>query len=381
MLAPGGLKDATLTVAIKNELTPKLNLLMPAMQAEIAYAFEQGVGACKEWTPIVPLDSVMRIIALVSGRIFVGPELNRNDEYVSTLVGFAVRNMMVTTSMRKYPAWLRPLAEHWDANVKKVNESIEVMGRLIEPLVEARHGSGKEHNDMLAWAMACCPPDRSTDLRWQAMYMLQIGTASIHVTSTTVTHLWFDLAARPQYLAELRAEIEEVAASEPEGKLGKTSLPRLKKLDSFMKESMRLNPFSVTGFSRKVMTDLTMADGTVFPAGITITAPVSRISMDPDIYDDPETFDGLRFCKLRERPGNETKYQYVATNKETLNWGHGNHACPGRFFANNEIKFIMSHLILHYDIKLPDGEGRPQNIWTEGAIMPDASKAVLFKAR
>lgn len=386
MLAPGGLHDLTLTNAIKNELTPNLWAITKDMEDEIAYAFNESVGLCKDWTVISPQAAVMRIIALVSGRIFVGPGLNRDAVYLENLLGFAVRTWMVTTSMRRYPKWLRPMAQHWDQEVRKVNAAIDTMAGLLKPLISAREVAvvGEKtgcFNDMLMWAMATCPQDHRTDLRWQAMYMLQIGTASIHVTSTTVTHIWFDLAARPEYLQILREEIEQVTASEPDGVLGKTSLPKLKKLDSFMKESMRLNPFSVTGFSRKVMQDLRMSDGTIFPKGITITAPVSQISIDPEIYSNPDEFDGLRFFKLREEPGKETNYQFVATNKDSLNWGHGPRACPGRFFANNEIKFIMAHLIMKYDIRLPDGERRPQNVWTEGAIVPDGTKQVLFKSR
>lgn len=381
MLAPGGLEDLTLTHAIKNNLTPKLGVIMQEMQEEIAYSFQETVGQCKYWTPVSPQAVVMRIIALVSGRIFVGAGLNRNHVYLNSLVGFALRTWMVTTSMRRYPRWLRPLAQYWDPEVSKVNEAITTMGILLKPLIMTREDENEPHNDMLAWAMATCPQEHRTNLRWQAMYQLQIGTASIHVTSTTVTHLWFDLAANPEIICILREEIEQVMASDPDGILGKTSIPRLKKLDSFMKESMRLNPFSVTGFSRKVMQDLTLSDETTLPKGITITTPVSQISMDPKIYPDPETFDGLRFYRLRKQPGNETKHQFVATNKDWLNWGHGPRACPGRFFANNEIKLIMVHLILNYEVKLPDSEGRPQNVWTEGAIMPDGTKQVLFRSR
>ncbi|KUI57329.1 Ent-kaurene oxidase [Cytospora mali] len=379
MLAPGGLEDLTLTHAIKNDLTPKLGIIMQEMQEEISYAFEGTVGKCKDWTPVSPQAAVMRIIALVSGRIFVGPELNRNDIYLSNLVGFAVRTWMVTTSMRRYPKWLRPLAQYWNPEVGKVEEAIATMGNLLKPLIIGRGEMIGSHNDMLAWSMATCPQEHREDLRWQSMYQLQIGTASIHVTSTTVTHLWFDLAARPDYMRILRQEIEQLMATG--GVLDKTSIPRLRKLDSFMKESMRINPFSVTGFSRKVMQDLTLSDGTILPKGITITTPVSQISMDPDIYPNPEIFDGLRFYKLREQPGNETRHQFVATNKDCLNWGHGPRACPGRFFANNEIKLIMAHLILNYDIKLPDGEMRPRNVWTEGAIVPDGTRQVLFRSR
>jgi len=32
-------------------------------------------------------------------------------------------------------------------------------------------------------------------------------------------------------------------------------------------------------------------------------------------------------------------------------FGYGEHACPGRFFASNEIKIALIHLLLKYDWK------------------------------
>lgn len=58
-----------------------------------------------------------------------------------------------------------------------------------------------------------------------------------------------DLASRPQYFQPLRAEIEQVIKEDGHDedgdgflKLKKGSLTKLRKLDSFMKESQRLNP-------------------------------------------------------------------------------------------------------------------------------------------
>jgi hypothetical protein len=50
------------------------------------------------------------------------------------------------------------------------------------------------------------------------------------------------LAAHPEYTKVLREEIERISAAEPSGKLCKKTMPKLKKLDSFIKESQRINP-------------------------------------------------------------------------------------------------------------------------------------------
>jgi len=57
-----------------------------------------------------------------------------------------------------------------------------------------------------------------------------------------VTNILYDLASHPEYIPELRAEVSEVLAAEPGQRMRKTSLPKMRKLDSLLLESQRLNP-------------------------------------------------------------------------------------------------------------------------------------------
>jgi cytochrome P450 len=76
-----------------------------------------------------------------------------------------------------------------------------------------------------------------------------VSFAAIHTTTTTSCQAIFDLVVRPEYIQPLRDEIEQVIAedgheADSDGflKLKKASLTKLKKLDSFLKESQRFNP-------------------------------------------------------------------------------------------------------------------------------------------
>ena len=57
----------------------------------------------------------------------------------------------------------------------------------------------------------------------------------------TFTQVLFDLAQRPEYIPELREEIETIAKTEG---FTKTSMLKLVKVDSFIKESQRLGGIS-----------------------------------------------------------------------------------------------------------------------------------------
>ena len=74
--------------------------------------------------------------------------------------------------------------------------------------------------------------------------------------------------------------------------------------------------------------------------------------------------------------------QFVTTNNaDQLHWGVGTHACPGRFFAQYEIKMLLSEILLKYDFKLPAGMGRPPDIGRDIRIVPNPFAEVEFRNR
>lgn len=127
-------------------------------------------------------------------------------------------------------------------------------------------------------------------------------------------------------------------------------------MDSVLKESARINSFP-TQMRRIAEKELTLSDGTVIPKGTyTMIAPVPML--DPGLYGPaPKQFDGHRFLRMREqaqgsvKDSNIDRYQYVSLSNEDLTFGHGRHACPGRFFASYEIKIMLAYLLLHYEFQ------------------------------
>lgn len=102
--------------------------------------------------------------------------------------------------------------------------------------------------DMLQWL-----EDFSTgeDLAPERIVDQQLGLsfASTHGTTNLTVNVIYDLAARwDEYAHELRSEIEN-ALDEDGGTMIKTTPLKLSKMDSFIKESQRMNP----GSARKLL--------------------------------------------------------------------------------------------------------------------------------
>ena len=101
---------------------------------------------------------------------------------------------------------------------------------------------------------------------------------------------------------------------------------------------------------------------------------------DPAVYKNPESWDGYRFLRLRETPGKDREAAFVSTNERHLGFGHGKHACPGRFFASSELKVALSHILLKYDLQLPKG-AVVQHRYSGASYYADPAATLLIRRR
>ena len=117
---------------------------------------------------------------------------------------------------------------------------------------------------------------------------------------------------------------------------------------------------------------MTLPDGTFIPKGVKLEVNTASIHTDPEHYENPHEFDGLRYYRMRQREGEEMKHLYYSVGKNDLSFGYGRHACPGRYLGHLNIKLILSELLMNYDLKLPPGETRPKNSDFEALVsIPD----------
>ena len=57
------------------------------------------------------------------------------------------------------------------------------------------------------------------------------------------------------------------------------------------------------------------------------------------------------------------------------------HYSPGRFFAVNELKTMLAHVVVTYDVKLEDNAARPPSLRFGPVILADPCAKVLFRKR
>ncbi|KAF8574248.1 cytochrome P450 [Ramaria rubella] len=372
---------------VRSQLTRNISNLYPAMLDELVPTFEDyipvtDVDLGADWTPITVLETGMKIISRVSNRIFVGAPTCRDPEWVDLNIRFTVDLFIGASILGFFPEFLKPVVGRC---VTKVPGAIRTGLKHIGAMIEERQRKIDEYgfdypdrpNDLLSWLMEEAKGEQRTT-RNLTLRILGMNFAAIHTTSMSFAQALFSLAAHPECIAPIREEIETVIA---EHGWNKVSATHMRKLDSLLKENQRMYGIGSITLSRKAVKEFSFSDGIRIPVGSIVSAPTIAIHRDESVYTDPETFNVFRFSDMREAEGEGTKNQMVATSVDYLPFGHGKHACPGRFFAANELKAMLAHLLLTYDIKLENEGVRPANQWFAFACVPNPKGRVLFRKR
>jgi cytochrome P450 len=370
---------------MRNVLTRNTPAVLESFNAEVGYAVNKMIGPCKEWTAIRPRYAMSRIASIMSGRAFVGLPLSREDDWVEATVNYTAGVSRAWLVLRLIPWPIRYFIAPFLPQVQALKRQKAINEEKLAPVIEKkRSGSRKTKStpggDMIEWFIS--QYSKPPNARQLGRDQLLTTFASIYNLSNALSYVIFDLAALDS--KEIALMREEVIQNIPEdGTIDKMNLPKLKRLDSFAKESQRLSPPSLVNIPRIVTNPkgLRCSTGHILPYGTRMTIHAHAINRNPEIYPNPTKFEPFRFSNLRETPGNEHKYQHATTGMDNINFGHGLWACPGRFFASVEIKVVLSYILRHYDVKLKPGDQKPKQQHFGLAILPDPEAEVLFRTR
>ena len=323
--------------------------------------------------------------------------------------------------LRLFPEFMKPVIGPLVTLPNRLHYSrcskhlVPVIQERINSIREKQQNPGssfKEPNDFITWSIHASQkaPDlheRTADMI--SKRLLATAFAAIHTSAITITNVLFDLAAAPKgrgYLEGVREEVERMLAEE-HGNWTKAGLAKLVRTDSALRESMRISGFVAKGPARQVVAPkgVTMNNGLYLPKGVHVGVASEPIHRDPNIYENANDYDAFRFSRPREAfistkdtSSNEAKgvmplasendmvealkhknLSMVTTSETFVKFGHGRHACPGRFFAATELKLLVAYMVLNYDIKTLTE--RPQGQWFIENTLPPMKATISVRRR
>ncbi|KAH9954865.1 cytochrome P450 [Russula dissimulans] len=337
------IEDEYHTGVVRSQLTRSIATTFKELREELIKGLDDWIPTRDDqWVKVPVMEMLQRVICCATNRVFIGIPLC-----------FIVSHMLsnLPSQIRQETEFIRPMVEEW---FKKMEEY------------------GKDWDDQLAKGV-----ERSLD--GLARRMLLVNFVAIHSTSQTFMQVLYRLLANPEYIEPLRQEVEAVVAEEG---WTKAAIHKMHKIDSFLWETQRVEGLGILVTKRLALRPFTFSNGVTIPAGTLVAVPASAAHKDERIFPNPEEFDGFRFAKLRESESDAAigRYQTVSVSTEQLAFGIGKHACPGRFFAANETKLLLAHIVVTYDMKFEEGKEAPRELCIAGMRIPRPTN-VMFRER
>ncbi|KAM0721793.1 hypothetical protein Q7P37_002718 [Cladosporium fusiforme] len=350
---------------VKRQLTRKLPTFSDDLYREMASAFSSNWAADKKSTTKVPVyPSCIKIVSRAANRVLSGVELCRSPEFLTGSWQYTLALFTAAARINMLPQWLRPVAAPWLTSTtrKHFAQCLKAAEPVIKRrLAEVQNQKASGPPGITHWVIEeSIERGRPVDLEPEIICrrILALNMVAIHTTSIAVTNTFLDLFHSPDaadFVRELRKECDTVLKSH-NGQWTKDALNELVLVDSAIKESMRLS-VRVVGMHRMVTAPNGVEfDGFHVPQGVRVAAPNHHIQRDPGVYHEAEKYNAFRYAA----PGdNNDAGAYLQQKQSSLSmpgdnflaWGHGRHACPGRFFAAHLMKIMLAHVLLKYNVE------------------------------
>ena len=243
--------------------------ILPGLISELNYGFEVDFPECtgelfdtpafvlvyllmrllEDWVSIQPFPLLLRLVARAGSRPWVGERLCRNEIWLDASINFMMNIFKTVALLRAFPAFLHPIVSKFLPTVTQLRRQLQDVKNLIVPVINERRvleeledPSYEKPDDYLQWMMDLAENEQDADPGNLAHRLLGIMSMAVVPTSAmTALHVLYDLAVRSEYVDPLRAEVVQTLPADWKDST-QADLMGLKKLDSFMRESQRLNP-------------------------------------------------------------------------------------------------------------------------------------------
>lgn len=288
--------------------------------------------------PVDIYPHLMKMTFAMVARSLFGARLREDDiELVSrticTVQEFIVRQTLqpylnpwfsISGQLRKHEQ-LRTVADGVLLAYIKQRRNDPPGSDLLQTLMDARYTDGEGMSDELILSES-----------------MQLLVAGHETSSNALSWLLYLLSVRPDCLALVRQEFDNVLGDAP---LNHADVPKCTFTTQVIQEGLRLYP-PFWMIDREAIADDRVGD-VLIPGGSMVIVHVYGAHHSPKHWPDPEMFDVQRFTK-----GNEK----LRTPFTHLPFGGGPRGCIGNNYAMLQILMILSKILRRYDLDIVPGQ-------------------------
>ena len=314
----------------------RMKSLFP-MQAEVLAEIMKGFDSSGslEMHQLMVRVTLRMVGKSLFGRSMGEQELEQIGDTISTIQAFIVRQIVQPYKM----PWFR---------ISGQSEEHQQLRREADQIVlqhiQARREEGTGESDFLKLLLETPYHDTGEPMTEKQVLIesLQLMVAGNETSSNALTWIFYLLARHPEYIQRVREEIKQVMG---QGEITYEGLQKLSLSRRVLNEALRLYP-PFWMIDRIALQDDEIC-GVHVPAGTLVVPYIYGTHRNPEIWEDPETFDPSRFEPERRKARPALGY---------IPFGAGPRVCVGKSMAVMQMLLIVASFVRRYDFSLESQE-------------------------
>ncbi|KAI8065227.1 cytochrome P450 [Gongronella butleri] len=356
----------TLAEIIKKYLSPNLKNYTPRVVKHLEIGLQEYCGAVPSEGVVQPhvYPLAQHLISKASASVFVGPVLAQNPGLIDSFKNLVVdvgSELTPKPWLENFPTLVRARMWWMGKTSPTVKKHRTQLANALRPEVERRtaalatNDSNWDRPDDLLQNLIerYETTDRRTDIiTYLINWLSLIIFAALHTTSENCTVAFYRFLDTPGLMEELLQEQNEVLAEAGyDSSVGpevftREILNKFVKMDSAIREAWRCrNDYIMLPHANVSGRTIVLSNGAVVLPDELVYISQWMIHNDPEIqgYNDLNEYKPLRYLNQDK---NASKI-----GEDYLHFGLGKRACPGRWFAIQETKTLISMLLRTYKLE------------------------------
>ncbi|KAF5469938.1 hypothetical protein F2P56_010493 [Juglans regia] len=306
---------------------------------------------------VLPINLSEKILSMtygVTSRAAIGAKCRQEKEFISLVKeillmsgGFDVPDLFPSLKFLGFLTGMKPTLEKMHRKTDRILE--DIIKQKIERSTNsssAGYNESADHEDLVDVLLKLQEKggldfDITRD-HIKAM-TLDIVSAGSETSATTIEWAMSELVKNPRVMEKAQAEVRRVF--EGRGNINETDIQKLDYLRAVVKETLRLHPPGA--LIPRESREKCEISGYEIPSNTKVLINIWAMGRDPKYWIDANYFHPERFY--------ESSIDFKGTNFEYIPFGSGRRICPGISFALASVELVLSHLLYHFNWKLPSG--------------------------
>lgn len=166
------------------------------MTREVAQSVYEELPPCEDWTEVHISKLLQRVVAKVSGYVFIGSEHCREEVYIDASINYTMDVETARLKVKDTAPWKRPFVVPFFQEIKNVQKRREQAYNFLRPIISARLEAQKKPeyvkpDDMLQRLMdSQVKAGTAKEIELMAEYQLGLSLAAILTTSTSMLNMY-----------------------------------------------------------------------------------------------------------------------------------------------------------------------------------------------